>query len=74
MLRLPLAIRELVLNRSFYLMFLNAISKQRESKKKGGLGLGLAISRHIVQLHGGSIQAFSDGEGEGSRFTIRLPM
>ncbi|WP_414623681.1 PAS domain S-box protein [Calothrix sp. CCY 0018] len=43
-------------------------------RKKGGLGLGLAISRHIVELHEGSIEVFSGGEGKGSVFTIKLPM
>ncbi len=40
----------------------------------GGLGLGLAISRHIVELHGGSIEVFSKGEGQGSTFTVLLPV
>lgn len=39
----------------------------------GGLGLGLAISRALVELHGGSISAASDGEGKGATFTISLP-
>jgi PAS domain S-box-containing protein len=39
----------------------------------GGLGLGLAIARHLTQLHGGSISAHSDGPGRGARFTLRLP-
>ena len=39
-----------------------------------GLGLGLAISRHMVELHGGSIEAASDGEGTGATFTVRLPL
>jgi PAS domain S-box-containing protein len=39
----------------------------------GGLGLGLAIVRHIVELHGGTVRAVSAGEGHGSTFTIRLP-
>ena len=38
-----------------------------------GLGLGLAIVRHLAELHGGSVAAHSDGEGTGSRFTVRLP-
>ncbi|NMG06318.1 PAS domain S-box protein [Brasilonema sp. UFV-L1] len=40
----------------------------------GGLGLGLAIARHIVELHGGTIQADSPGEGQGATFTVRLPL
>ena len=39
-----------------------------------GLGLGLAIARHIVELHGGTIHAESDGDGRGSVFTIELPL
>ena len=40
----------------------------------GGLGLGLGVSRALVELHGGSISASSDGEGLGSRFRIVLPL
>jgi PAS domain S-box-containing protein len=40
----------------------------------GGLGLGLAIVRHLVELHGGTVQAESFGEEQGATFTIRLPM
>jgi PAS domain S-box-containing protein len=39
----------------------------------GGLGLGLAISRQLVELHGGTIRASSDGEGHGATFVVRLP-
>jgi two-component system, sensor histidine kinase len=39
----------------------------------GGLGLGLAISRHIVEMHGGSIRVHSDGLGRGASFTVQLP-
>ncbi|WP_206757501.1 MULTISPECIES: PAS domain S-box protein, partial [unclassified Leptolyngbya] len=39
----------------------------------GGLGLGLAIVRHLVELHGGQIRAESSGEGQGATFTVTLP-
>lgn len=44
------------------------------SRHFGGLGLGLAITRHIVELHGGTIRAESDGEGLGATFTVSLPV
>jgi two-component system, sensor histidine kinase len=47
--------------------------QQAEGPGKGGLGLGLAISRHIVELHGGRIDAASDGLGRGATFTVRIP-
>ena len=37
------------------------------------MGLGLAIVRHVVELHGGSVSAESEGEGRGARFTVTLP-
>ncbi len=40
----------------------------------GGLGVGLALVRRIVELHGGTVQALSDGEGKGSEFIVRLPL
>ncbi len=42
--------------------------------RRGGLGLGLAISRHIVEMHGGRISAESEGDGKGATFTIVLPL
>ena len=44
------------------------------SRRHGGLGLGLAIVRHLVELHSGSVEAQSGGEGCGSRFIVRLPL
>jgi PAS domain S-box-containing protein len=41
--------------------------------RRGGLGLGLAIVRHLVELHGGVTEARSEGEGKGARFLVRLP-
>ena len=44
------------------------------SRKQGGLGLGLAVVRHLVELHGGTITAESEGIGRGSAFTVDLPL
>jgi signal transduction histidine kinase/ActR/RegA family two-component response regulator len=43
-------------------------------RSQGGLGIGLALVRKLVELHGGSVRAHSDGEGQGSRFVVRLPL
>src|SRR3954447_6662268 len=44
------------------------------TRAHGGLGLGLSIVRSIVELHGGTVEAFSEGEGLGAAFTITLPI
>ncbi|MEP6568643.1 MAG: ATP-binding protein [Acidobacteriota bacterium] len=44
------------------------------SRKAGGLGLGLAVVRHLVELHGGNVSAESPGPGNGSTFTVYLPL
>src|SRR5437588_1989596 len=47
---------------------------QSTTRTHGGLGLGLAIVRHLAELHGGSVRAESDGEGRGATFTVELPV
>jgi signal transduction histidine kinase/ActR/RegA family two-component response regulator len=44
------------------------------TRAHGGLGLGLAIVRHLVELHGGTVEAISDGEGKGATFSVKLPL
>jgi signal transduction histidine kinase len=51
------------------------IFRQSESShSKNGLGLGLAIARHLVELHGGKIYVESPGVGRGATFTVKLPL
>ena len=45
----------------------------RSTTESGGLGLGLSISRHLIERHGGRIDAFSNGKGQGATFTVHLP-
>ncbi|HEX8720649.1 MAG TPA: PAS domain S-box protein, partial [Pyrinomonadaceae bacterium] len=47
---------------------------QKTTRRHGGLGLGLSIVRHLVELHGGAVRAESEGEGHGATFTVTLPV
>ncbi len=51
-----------------------AQSDQTASRSQGGLGIGLALAKKLVELHGGNITAQSAGVGKGSEFTVSLPM
>jgi CheY-like chemotaxis protein len=44
------------------------------TRKTGGLGLGLSIVRHLVEMHGGTVRAASEGENQGTTFRVRLPL
>src|SRR5690606_31287681 len=44
------------------------------ARTEGGLGVGLTLARRIVEMHGGSIQALSEGVGHGATFSVRLPV
>ena len=53
---------------------LHAGRRARRDRAQGGLGIGLSLVRSLVELHGGSISARSDGPGRGSEFVVRLPV
>ncbi len=64
-------ISEPMLNKVFDMF--SQVDKSLE-KSQGGLGIGLNIVKRLVEMHGGSVVAESDGPGTGSRFKVRLPV
>jgi two-component system, chemotaxis family, CheB/CheR fusion protein len=52
----------------------NVFQQGAEGRGFGGLGLGLSISKAVIEMHGGAISASSDGPGKGATFTVKLPM
>lgn len=64
------------INREFLPYVFDRFSQEKTgtTRPHGGLGLGLAIVRQLVELHGGTIRVDSDGEGRGAAFTVRLPI
>jgi signal transduction histidine kinase len=52
----------------------DSFRQAKSSHSTKGLGLGLAIARYLVQLHGGTIRAESSGLGQGATFTVKLPL
>jgi len=50
------------------------VQVDRSLERQGGLGIGLTLARDLVELHGGKLEASSDGPGRGSRFTTTLPL
>ena len=51
-----------------------AQAKSALDRSQGGLGIGLSLARSLVELHGGAIEAKSEGSGRGSEFIVRLPL
>jgi CheY-like chemotaxis protein len=51
-----------------------ARSPESDGQEQGGLGLGLSLSRSLVELHEGTLEAYSEGKDKGSRFTMRIPL
>ncbi|HBI70250.1 MAG TPA: hypothetical protein DDZ22_14955, partial [Massilia sp.] len=49
-------------------------AERTPDRAQGGLGLGLALVKKLVELHGGAVEAHSAGQGQGSTFTVRLPL
>ena len=57
---------------SIFEMFVQADNSL--NRTQGGLGIGLTLVKSLVEMHGGTVEATSDGLGKGSEFTVRLPI
>ena len=57
-----------------YIFDMFSQSRRAKGNRAGGLGIGLALVRRLVEMHGGSVEAVSPGLGKGSRFVVRLPV
>ena len=57
-----------------HLRAVRAGARRRAASRESGLGIGLSLARSLVELHGGTLSAHSEGLGQGSTFTIRLPL
>ena len=55
-------------------VFERFLQADEAARRAGGLGLGMSIARHLVELHGGTIRVESEGEGRGATFFVRLPV
>ncbi|HEX9160495.1 MAG TPA: sensor histidine kinase, partial [Thermoanaerobaculia bacterium] len=62
------------IDRAFLPHVFERLRQAEGATKRAGLGLGLAIARHIVELHNGEITADSEGPGQGATFTVTLPI
>jgi len=62
------------IDRDFLPFVFDRFRQSDSARGSGGLGLGLALVRHLTELHGGTVDAHSDGAGKGATFTVRLPL
>lgn len=59
---------------SVFDLFSQQPGQAKGTRRKSGLGIGLSLARHLVELHGGTIEVESEGEGRGASFTLRFPL
>ena len=64
--------KELELSKRIFELFTQA--ERSPDRSSGGLSLGLALVKNLVELHGGTVKCFSEGDDRGNKFTVRLPL